>query len=103
MPFLAAIGGWLLQKALPWIWHQVSRAWGVFLVGAVIVIILMRWGAFKNTLYEKGYHAGYNQALTDHPATTVQAGGTSNTFINPVVKTAGPEINGWGLGLWHRR
>jgi hypothetical protein len=70
----------IAQKALPWIWHQIARAWGVFLVGAVIAIILLRFHAFKLDLYNQGYKKGYSQALTDHPTNTVSSGGTVNYF-----------------------
>jgi hypothetical protein len=80
MPFLAPIIAWIVQKAFPWMVHQISRTWGVFLVGAIIVIILMRWGVFKNTLYEKGYKAGYTQAIKDHPSNTVSGSGTVNYY-----------------------
>ncbi len=100
MPFLVSIGCWIAQKAFPWIIHQISRAWGVFLVGAVIIIILMRWGVFKNTIYEKGYKAGYTQAIKDHPQYIVQSG--ANVY-NSLIKTSGIEINSWGFGFWHRK
>ena len=77
---LAIVGKWLLSKALPWIWHQVSRAWGVFLVGAIVAIILLRFHAFKLSLYEEGYKAGYKQCGIDHPTNTVSSGGTVNYY-----------------------
>lgn len=76
----ATVAGFVIQKALPWVWHQIARAWGVFLVGAVIVIIAMRFHAFKLDLYNQGYKKGYSQALTDHPSNSVSSGGVVNYF-----------------------
>jgi hypothetical protein len=60
--------------------HQISRAWGVFLVGAVIVIILMKFNAFKLDLYNEGYKAGYKQCSIDNPTNVVSGGGIVNYF-----------------------
>ena len=94
---------WLLPILLnigQFVWHAVCRFWSVFLVGAVILIIAMQFHAFKLTQYNIGYKVGYSQAMTDHPAITVNSGGTVNTNV---VKTVGLEIDGFGLGIWHRR
>lgn len=95
LPLLGTVG--------KWIWHSICRFWSVFLVGAVILIIVMRFHSFKNDIYDSGYKKGYSQALTEHPTTTVQAGGTSITNIGDKVKSAGIEIDGFGFGFWHRR
>jgi hypothetical protein len=97
---------WLIPLLLNiWkvVWHAICRFWSVFLVGLVITLVLVKFGAFKNTIYNKGYQSGYSQALTDHPQTHVDAGGTANTYVNPIIKTLGIEIDGFGLGFFHRR
>ena len=80
MPWLTVVWGLVTKYVLPYVWHAIQRFWSVFLVAAVITIILMKWGAFKNTLYDKGYHAGYNQAIKDHPSQT--AGTITNNSYN---------------------
>jgi hypothetical protein len=78
--WLLTVGGFLLKKTLPWIWHQISRAWGVFLVGSIIAIALLRFHAFKSNIYELGYKAGYRQCGIDHPTNSVSAGGIINYY-----------------------
>jgi len=70
------------SKAIPWILHQIARAWGVFLVGTVIIILLMKFHAFKLDLYNDGYKAGYKQCGIDHPTNTVSSGGVVNYFAD---------------------
>jgi hypothetical protein len=65
----------ILGVAGKWIWHQICRFWGVFLVGAVIVIIGLTWFHWKDNYGNARYHAGYSQALTDHPSYTIESGG----------------------------
>jgi hypothetical protein len=97
MPFLIGIGQWLLSKCLPWIGHQIARAWGVFLVGAVVIILAMRFHAFKLDLYNEGYKKGYSQALTDHP----QYGnvGTVNNMQGDMFKYIGVDFELLGLQI----
>jgi hypothetical protein len=65
----------ILVTAGKWILHQVARFWGVFLVGSVILVIGLTWFHWKDAYGNARYHAGYSQALTDHPSYTIQSGG----------------------------
>jgi hypothetical protein len=71
------------------VWHAIRRFWSVFLVGLVIVVILMKFNAFKLNLYNEGYKKGYSQALTDHP--TYGSVGTINNLLEKF-KYAGVHI-----------
>ena len=90
----------ILLRLVAWLFKALSRFWSVFLVGAVIALVLLRFNVWKDTYGNLRYHAGYSQALTDHPSIVIQSGGVMNSNV---VKTTGIEIVGWGIGVWHRR
>ena len=90
----------IVWKVLDWVWHQVRRAWGVFLIAAIVFAIWSKYTGFKFKQYEIGYKAGYSQAIHDHPPITAQAGSTVNLNQDP----KGLIINFWKLhiGGWWR-
>ena len=96
MPFLIMIGQWIASKMLPWLLHQLARFWGVFLIGLVIGIVWLGYKSFTTKIYEKGYKAGYTQAIKDNP-THQYGSGTNVTNIADGQKTL------MDIGIWKLR
>lgn len=90
LPILISIGKWFL--------HQISRFWGVVLVGLLVFLVYSKYTGFKFKQYEIGYKAGYSQAIHDHPPITAESGSTVNLNQDPT----GLIINVWKvhLGGW---
>jgi hypothetical protein len=93
-PLLIKIGLWLGN----FVWHNLKRFTGIFLIGAVFLLVYTKYTGFKFRQYEIGYKAGYSQAVKDHPSVTVQSGGVANLNQDP----KGLFINIWKfhLGGW---
>jgi hypothetical protein len=93
---IAAIIAFLAQKALPWFLHQLARFWGVLVVALVIGIVLIGYKNFTTKIYERGYKAGYAQAIKDNP-THQYGSGTNVTNITDGQKTV------MDIGIWRLR
>ena len=85
----------LVQKALPAIWHAVCRFWSVFLIATVLASCWFWWKGHEAGVYNNGYKSGYSQCMKGHPT---QQGHIVN-ITNPKFKAFGIEIDIWKLGL----
>ena len=100
MPFLTIIWGWIAKAAWPVIWHALQRFWSVLIVGLIVLSCWLWWRGYIAKIRNESCKVCISEYTQSHP--TMGAGST--TIINTnVVKTAGPEIDGWGFGFWHRR
>ena len=84
----------LLSGLCQGVWHAICRFWSVFLVASVL---LSGW-----LWYEGGIAKVKAKAIAEYTKThpTYNNVGVVN---NDNVKTTGLEIDGWGLGIWHRK
>ena len=74
-----------LIPIIAWLQHNVARTIGVIVVGSILIgTPIIAYKSFVGHHYNKGYKAGYTQAVKDHP-TTVQgdyyAGGKEGFFV----------------------
>jgi len=81
---MPVIWGLLVSKFLPWLIHQIARFWGVFLVGMIALTIVMGYKNFTKGFYDRGYKAGYTQAMRDHP-TYGNVGTINQNNYTPIV------------------
>lgn len=75
---LATVIAWIVQKAFPWILHQISRAWGVFLVGLVILSCWLWFRGYINGIKNESCKKCISDYTAIHP--TMGAGSTTNIY-----------------------
>lgn len=96
---------WIVGKAWPFLWDRFKHLAVYIAIIVIFALVVSKFHNWKDTYGNIRYQQGYKQCGIDHPSTTVQAGGTSNTYISSgdKLKSAGIEIDGFGFGFWHRR
>ena len=94
----APIIAWFVGKAVPWVLHQISRAWGVFLVGAIALAIFLWVNGGIAKIKAKECKACIAEYTTTHPTYN-----NVGTVVNNDIRTIGLEIDKFGIGVWHRR
>jgi len=88
----------LLINLVKGLWHAICRFWSVFLIAAVLLSCWLWWRGFTGKMCSSCKAQGYAQCVKDRPTY-----GTVGVVNNGMVTTTGFELDGWGIGGWHRR
>jgi len=79
-----------LIPIITWITHNLSRTIGVIVVGSILIgTPILAYKSFVGRCYNRGYTAGYAQAVKDHPSVIqgdYYANGKEEFFIFKVWK-----------------
>jgi len=90
----------IIVNILQGIWHAICRFWSVFLVASVLLSAWLWWNGGIAKIKAEACKQCISDYTKAHPTYGTVGSVTNN--VN-VVKTTGLEIDGWGIGVWHKK